>query len=779
VPAGSGRRARVCFVTPWYGEGVPGAAAAEARRTAVKLAAAGVEVTVLATSLGGPGRAEFAGGQTSEAGVRVVRFAAARPEAGRFEQLQARAQAGTLAGEEEREFIAGLAHSPALLEHLASHPEEGPFFFIPYLCASSLLGPLLHPSRSVLIPCLREEGSARLPAVRRAFESARAIALHAPAERELAAALYEIGRGEALVIGTGVESGWSADGGRFRRGAGIAGPIIVAAAGTEAGENAVLLREYFRQYLKDRAGAGGLRLVLLGGEPGGAGSADEAVLELGAVGEQERRDALAAAALYVEAVPAGSCSVGIMEAWLAGTPVLVHAGCAVARGHVQAAGGGLHFVDYPHFAECLDRLLSGDGLGEALATAKQAYVLAACAWPPVLERYRRLIERIESEAHSSGPPSAEGAPGAAEPRVALARTAPAVHQMLSDFAAGDAIGNEVLAIQKALRSWGVRSEIFASHPQPAVRDRARPAEDYAAQAAPEDVLLFHFSIGHRLADEMPGLPGRKVLRYHNITPAHFLEAAYPDGAERSRLGRRQFQRLAGAVELGLGVSAFNCDELAEAGCAAVEEVPILLDLAVLETPPDPRILARFGDGRPTVLHVGRLVPNKRIEDLVKTHYWLTRAVPRARLLLVGTGESNPYAQGVRRLTYELGVPGVFFTGPVSNAALAAYYRSADVYLCLSEHEGFCVPLVEAMHFGLPIVARAAAAVPGTLGTGGLLLAHPDPVLTSEVLARVLGDEPLRRELGRRARERLEAFRPAVVRERLRQVLCSRLGVALA
>jgi len=171
------------------------------------------------------------------------------------------------------------------------------------------------------------------------------------------------------------------------------------------------------------------------------------------------------------------------------------------------------------------------------------------------------------------------------------------------------------------------------------------------------------------------------------------------------------------------------------------------------------------------------VPNKRIEDLIKTHYWLTRTVPRARLLIVGGGETtNPYARGVRNLTHELRVPGVHFSGHVTNAALVAYYRSASVYLCLSEHEGFCVPLVEAMHFGLPIVARAAAAVPGTLGSGGILLEQSDPVHAAEVLARVLGDEAWRRALAQRSRERLESFRPAVVQERLLQALRLRLGL---
>jgi glycosyltransferase involved in cell wall biosynthesis len=170
------------------------------------------------------------------------------------------------------------------------------------------------------------------------------------------------------------------------------------------------------------------------------------------------------------------------------------------------------------------------------------------------------------------------------------------------------------------------------------------------------------------------------------------------------------------------------------------------------------------------------VPNKRIEDLVKTHYWLARAVPRARLLVVGGGNANPYARGVRSLALELKVPGVHFSGHVSDAELVAYYRSADVYLCLSEHEGFCVPLVEAMHFSLPIVARAAAAVPGTLGSGGILLPGPDPVVAAELLARVLGDDDLRQDLRRRSHERLAAFRPAVVGERLRQVLRTRLGL---
>lgn len=783
-----GRRLRACFVTPWYGEDIPGGAEAEARATAQHLAAAGVEVTVLTTCLGGPATDwdldRYPVGESLESGVRIVRFPTARRNRGRFCLLQPRVMAGEpLSDEEEHDFFDNMAHSPALLRHLAGHPELGPFFFIPYLFATSVYGALVHPARSVLIPCLHDEGYARTKAVRRAFESARALAFNDPAERDLATMLYGHARGEALVLGVGIATDWSADAGRFRRSYGLDGPLLLYAGRKEEGKGTPLLVRYFLRYLADRGGADGLKLALIGpGTVAIPAGGERSVIDLGFLAPQDKHDAYAAADIFVQPSLMESFSIVLMEAWLAGTPALVRTGCAVTRGHVEASGGGLHFADYPHFAECLDLLLARPDLRAALAAAGRQYVLSNYSWPVVTERYLRLIERIDAEpAPAAGAdPGCGSAPSTSRSPAAGAGApdGPAVHQMLPDFAAGDAIGNEVLAIQKALRSSGVRSEIFACHYQPRLRELVRPVEEYGPQAGADDVLIFHFSIGHPLADALPGLPGRKVLRYHNITPAHFLDGVYPDGAERARLGRRQLPGLAAAVELGVGVSAFNCAELTEAGCAAVEEVPILLDLTVLKTAPDPRLLARFGDERPTVLHVGRLVPNKRIEDVIKTHHWLTRALPLARLLVVGGGETNPYAQGVRRLTRELGVPGVYFTGHVSNAALSAYYRSADLYLCLSAHEGFCVPLVEAMHFGLPIVARAAAGVPGTLGSGGILLADPDPFATAELLARVLGDVSLRTALGQRSRERLEAFRPDIVQERLRQVLRTRLGLEL-
>jgi glycosyltransferase involved in cell wall biosynthesis len=395
------RPLRASFVTPWYGRDIPGGAEAEARRTAQNLAAAGVDVAVLTTCLGGLGadwdHDQLPAGESVEDGVTVLRFPTARRDGARFNLLNARVMAGErLSDDEERDFFANMVHSPALMEHIAAHPEMGPFFFIPYLFTTSVWGPLIHPRRSVLIPCLHDEGYARMTSVRRAFASARAIAFHVPAERDLGASLYDLSGGAPLVLGEGIDTDWSADGARFRAKYGVNGPFILYAGRKDAGKNTPLLVQYFLRYIDERAGAGGLKLLLIGNLPAPvpAGREDVAV-DLGFVSRQDKYDAYAAANVFVQPSLMESFSIVIMEAWLAGTPVMVHSGCAVTREHVEKSGGGLHFNDYPHFAESLDLILARPALAGEMAQAGRNYVLANFAWPQVTQRFVSLIERID------------------------------------------------------------------------------------------------------------------------------------------------------------------------------------------------------------------------------------------------------------------------------------------------------------------------------------------------------------------------------------------------
>ncbi len=772
---------RCTFVLPWYGEQVPGGAEAEARLTAENLAKAGVEVRALATTLSGLGsdwgRDALPAGETVENGVTVRRFPCAPRDAARFDGLNLRVLAGAmLRPEEERAFYRNMVHSPELLEHIAAHPEEGPFFFIPYLWTSSVWGPLIHPSKSLIIPCLHDEGYARMAAVKRAMETTRAICFHVPAERDLAAGLYDLSRTEPIIVGEGMDTHWSHDAARFRADFGINDPFILYAGRKDPGKNTPLLVHYFLRYKAEGRGPQGLKLVLIGNLPAEIpAGGEEHVQDLGFVEIQQKHDAYAACEIFVQPSLMESFSRVIMEAWLAGSPVMVHADCPVTRDHVLTSGGGLAFGDYPHFAESLDYLLERPELRAEMASAGAAYVEGNFAWPVVVDNYLKVIETVAAEPV----PAPTSAAAALAPRKTARKAGPAVHQMVPDFSFGDAIGNDALAMQKTLRSWGLNSDIFAHSIHPRLADKARPIEEYAKQARPEDVLLFHFSIGHPVADLLPGLPGRRVLRYHNITPAEFLDRCNPESAARARLGREQLGCIAAAVELGMGVSNYNCAELMEAGCPATATVPIVIDTSVLATPPDPFVANRFDDDRPAVLHVGRLVPNKAIEDLIKAQYWLARLVPGTRLMIVGSEVGcESYAEGLRELVDRLAVPGVHFSGHVSLAGLMAYYRRANCYLCLSEHEGFCVPLVESMHFGIPIVAYGAAGVPGTLGNGGLLLGSKEPSRVAEAVARVLTDADLAAQMRAAGRSRLRRFAPQRVAQDLKQVLTERLGLEL-
>ncbi|MBU4278075.1 MAG: glycosyltransferase family 4 protein [Proteobacteria bacterium] len=769
------------FVLPWYGEQVPGGAEAEARLTAENLAADGVRVRSLATNLSGLGsdweHDTLPVGESLENGVQVRRFPVAQRDAARFDGLNMRVLAGaTLRPDEERDFYRNMVYSPELLEHIAAHPEEGPFFYIPYLFTSSVWGPLIHPAKSLIIPCLHDEGYARMAAVKRAMETSRMVCFHVPAERDLAASLYDLGRTEPVIVGEGMDTHWTHDPERFRQDFNLREPFILYAGRKDPGKNTPLLVHYFLRYKAEGRGPAGLKLVLVGNLPAEIPTGGEAhVLDLGFVSVQQKHDAYAAAEVFVQPSIMESFSRVIMEAWLAGTPVMVHADCPVTKGHVMTSGGGLAFKDYPHFAECLDYLLERPELRQRMALAGAEYVRGNFSWPAVVSNYLKVIETVSAEP-AAPPTTLDRALAPQRPRLAAG---PAVHQMVPDFSFGDAIGNDALAIQKTLRSWGISSDIFAHSIHPRLADKARPIEEYAKQARPQDVLLFHFSIGHPVADLLPELPGRRVLRYHNITPAEFLDLCNPESAARARLGREQLKRIAPAVELGMGVSDYNCQELTEAGCPATATVPIVIDTSVLATPSDPFVAQRFDDQRPAVLHVGRLVPNKKIEDLIKTQYWLSRLMPGARMLIVGSEVGcETYAEGLRELVDRLAVPDVHFSGHVSLAALMAYYRRANCYLCLSEHEGFCVPLVECMHLGIPVVAFAAAGVPGTLGGGGILLDSKEPQRVAEAVAKVLTDPALAQGLRAAGKERLRRFAPDRVADDLRQVLTGRMGLKL-
>jgi glycosyltransferase involved in cell wall biosynthesis len=320
-----------------------------------------------------------------------------------------------------------------------------------------------------------------------------------------------------------------------------------------------------------------------------------------------------------------------------------------------------------------------------------------------------------------------------------------VPQLLAALSYGDAISNEALAIQRRLRAAGFESDIFAEKTHPRMARLARPLWEYREVSSPETLCLFHFSIGSAAGRLIHGAPDRLVVIYHNITPAHFFLGFHPHLAGLCHHGRRELAAFAERAELGLGDSELNRGELEAAGFRTTAVLPVVHDPSLYERAPSRVVSRLYGDGRTNVLFVGRIIPNKKIEDLVRSfavyQKWMN---PQSRLLLVGDHRGfERYLDRVRGLVDELRIDEVVLTGMVDDDELYGYYRAAHVFLCLSEHEGFCVPLREAMQFGVPVVAYDAGAVRETLAGGGILLGDKSPELVAGVIDRLLRDAGLR------------------------------------
>lgn len=316
-----------------------------------------------------------------------------------------------------------------------------------------------------------------------------------------------------------------------------------------------------------------------------------------------------------------------------------------------------------------------------------------------------------------------------------------VHQVLATLGYGDAIGHEVLGIQRALHGAGYESHIYVETADPRLEDLTLDYRDMVGHVAAGDVLIHHFSIGSRASRTAYALPGRMVLVYHNITPPEYFIGVHKDLVQLCFRGRRELTAYIPRVDLALGDSEYNRLELERLGFTATGVLPVVPDFTHLDVRPDHLLSGGFDDGWVNVLFVGRVIPNKKFEDVIRAfHAYRTRHNPRSRLLLVGShGGFERYLAMLQALVARLGTPDVHFLGHVSNEELSALYDVADLFLCASEHEGFCVPLVEAFHKRIPVMAYAATAVPATMDGAGVLYYSKDPWENARMMDAILSD----------------------------------------
>jgi L-malate glycosyltransferase len=357
-----------------------------------------------------------------------------------------------------------------------------------------------------------------------------------------------------------------------------------------------------------------------------------------------------------------------------------------------------------------------------------------------------------------------------------------VDQVIPSLASRDAIGVHTLNLRDGLRAVGIDSDIYYGSYTEDVQREGRPVIELG-RSARDRWLLYQASIGSPVYDILAARAERKLVNYHNITPAALLRDWEPAVAYEVALGRTQLGRLAPQSRFAVADSAFNESELQALGYEGTAVVPLLIDMQSKSDEPDPdlaRALARRKEreGGADLLYVGKISPHKAPHDLVKMLDVLRRVQdPAARLHLVGSPLGETYEPALRGFIAELGLSdAVQLPGSVSGAELEAYFQAADVFVCASDHEGFCVPLAEAMGHGVPIVAYGVTAVPETVGSAGLVLSDKSALPFASAVGRLLRDAALRDVLAAAGRERAAGFDLKASTERFVSMVQRAVGV---
>lgn len=341
-----------------------------------------------------------------------------------------------------------------------------------------------------------------------------------------------------------------------------------------------------------------------------------------------------------------------------------------------------------------------------------------------------------------------------------------IHQFVPNFFGGDAISNQAAELQKIFISLGFKSQIFAVAADRKLKKQASFYKKYREFSGPGNLVFYHLSDPSEMTGFFKSLPDRKIIIYHNITPQKYFVTSglfYPSNREE------KIKELVPFVEFAFGASEFNRRELENFGFKKTGVLPNIFNPEKYQLAPDPKITKKYSDGKINLLFVGRIAPNKKIEDLLKIFYFYkTYLEPQSRLIIVGKIFKLflPYYHQLVQLENELGLKEVVFTGHVSQRELVSYYSAAAALVSASEHEGFGVPLLEAMHFQKPVIAYAAAAVPETTGSAGVLFQEKNPPHIAELIYKIIGDKEFREKIISAQSEQVKKFYP----EKIRQII---------
>jgi len=332
-----------------------------------------------------------------------------------------------------------------------------------------------------------------------------------------------------------------------------------------------------------------------------------------------------------------------------------------------------------------------------------------------------------------------------------------IHQFVSTISPRDAVGNVIVSIQKILQESGYHSEIYAETIHPEMQNKAKSYTEYNKENS-DDILIYHHGFASNLVDYLLPLKNRIILIYHNITPASFFIELDDETVAGCIRGREQLDQLREKIVLSLAFSKYSEEELKQKKFKNTTVIPALVDLKKVVAKEDPSLKKKLGNSV-KFISVGRLVPHKKIEDILKVFSFYNQCINNnSKLFLIGKyDESDSYFLWLNEIIKKIDLKNVTFVNDASDEELSLYYENADIFLSMSEHEGFCIPLVESMFHNVPIVAFASAAVPETLAKSGVLIQEKNFEEIAEIIHLIIENKDLRENLIKNQHDRLESL----------------------
>ncbi|WP_321311672.1 glycosyltransferase [Halarcobacter sp.] len=655
-----------------------------------------------------------------------------------------------VAKEDEDFFINENINSKNLENYIEKNKNEYDIFlFLPYLYGPIIKNINKVKNKAVLQPCLHDEGYAYLKAVRENFIDGKAILFNSTGELEIATKLY----GPSMIlksymVGSGIEV--SSKLLQSEKGEPIVkGDYILFIGRRDATKNTTYLIEVFEEYVKKIKKD--VKLVLAGVGTLPENIDKSCIIDLGLVSEDDKYNLIQHCKAMINPSENESFSRIIYEAWYGLKPVIVNKKCrATYISLLESSNAGWAFECTESLFNIFDELFSlNEDKLKTIAGSGFKYANEIANWDNIIQKYIEIFKSIISDNKKIDD---------------INKAEKKVFQVGAGFDGGDAISEQMLYIDKMAKKQGFNSEIYCEFVSPESQKKYGIKSIDEFKDDENMVLIYHHSIGSKATDyTLDSKANKKCMIYHNITPSDFFINYDESFAQILKEGREKLPALKNKFDKVFGDSKFNCDELEYIGYKNTKVLPLVIEPNKWSMNIDNNFMKRFADGKKNILFVGRVSPNKCQHDLIELFDEYMELYGNARLIIAGRYLPNSlYTHKIQNKINESKYKDdIVLTGHISYQELFSCYMSADLFLSMSEHEGFGVPFVESMWFDLPILAYKSTAIPETLDSAAMMFDQKRNYnLLSRLIYIMLHDDDIREKIileQKKIREKYEFF----------------------